>query len=148
MENPEIPDFDKGYVIFLIAAREYAISVKTLYSIINPQEAPSLENTINIGKDSLFLDNFEIPFINLYDLYNTPSAIQSNDTRIIIIQWDDHKAAFYVDKVVEFISLNLNNPGPVEFIPVSNEPLVNGKIFYNERSILIPDLDKILSVTS
>jgi len=147
MANPDIPDFDKGYVIFLIAGKECAINVKTLYTIINPLEGFSFRYSFNIGEDSLIVDDVEIPFVNLYELFNKKPPVQSKDKRIIIVFIEKHKVAFYVEQVKEFISFNTKNPFPSEFISISDRPFIKGKMLVNDRSVLILDFDRILAVT-
>lgn len=147
MANPDISDFDKGYVIFLIAGQECAINVKTLYTIINPLEGFSFRYSFNIGEESLIIDDIEIPFINLNELFNKKPPAQSKDRRIIIFHSEKHKAAFYVEKVKEFISLNMKSLSQSEFISISDRPFINGKLLFNDRSVLILDFDGILAET-
>jgi len=145
MANSEIPEFEKGCVIFLIAGMELAINVKTLYRIINPLEDLSIENSINIEKNFLVIDHEEIPFINLYELYKVGSPVHSEDIRIITVHNEEYKSAFYVEKVKEFISLNTKNFFPSEFISITDRPFIKGKLLFNDRSVFIPDFDRILA---
>ena len=147
MENSIFADSEKGYVIFLIDGEEYGIDLKTLYSIIKPLEDFTPRYSINMGKNSLQIDDEEFPFISLYDLLNKKSPAHSKDTRIIIADVKDHKVAFYVEKINEFISTDAKGLLSLKFIEVTDESLIKCKIKFNERYILLPDFDRILAQT-
>ena len=147
MENSIFADSEKGYVIFLIDGEEYGIDLKTLYSIIKPLEDFTPRYLINMGKNSLQIDDEEFPFISLYDLFNKKSPAHSIDTRIIIVDVEDYKVAFYVEKIKEFISTDAKGLLPLKFIKVTDESLIKCKIKFNERYILLPDFDRILAQT-
>ena len=145
MANPDVKNSGVGYAVLLIAGNEYGINVKTLNSIINPLEDFSLRHSFSIGKDSLRIDDKEIPFINLYELYNIKSPAHTKDTRIIVVNIEEHTAAFYVEKVKEFISVDTKGSIPLEFISMPDELFIKWKIKYSDRDILLPDFDKILA---
>ena len=147
MENSIFADSEKGYVIFLIDGEEYGIDLKTLYSIIKPLEDFTPRYSINIGKNSLQIDDEEFPFISLYDLFNKKSPAHSIDTRIIIVDVEDYKVAFYVEKIKEFISTDAKGLLPLKFIKATDESFIKCKIKFNERYILLPDFDRILAQT-
>jgi len=132
-------------VVFLIAGNEYGINVKTLNSIINPLEDFSLRHSFNMKIDSLKVDDKEIPFINLYDLFNLKPPAHSKDARIIVVNIKKLTAAFYVENVKEFISVDIKGSILIEFISIPEEPLIKWKIKYSDRNILLPDFDKILT---
>ena len=147
MENSIFADSEKGYVIFLIDGEEYGIDLKTLYSIIKPLEDFTPRYLINMGKNSLQIDDEEFPFISLYDLFNKKSPAHSIDTRIIIVDVEDYKVAFYVEKIKEFISTDAKGLLPLKFIKATDESFIKCKIKFNERYILLPDFDRILAQT-
>ena len=147
MENSIFADLEKGYLIFLIDGEEYGIDLKTLYSIIKPLEDFTPRYLINMGKNSLQIDDEEFPFISLYDLLNKKSPAHSKDTRIIIADVKDHKVAFYVEKIKEFISTDAKGLLPLKFIKATDESFIKCKIKFNERYILLPNFDRILAQT-
>ena len=145
MANPDVENSEKSYVVFLIAGNEYGVNVKALNLIIDPLEDFSLGHSINIRNDSLNVDDKEIPFINLYDLFNIKSPAHSKDTRIIVVNIKEHTTAFYVERAKEFISFDTKDSILLEFISIPEEPLIKWKIKYSDRNILLPDFDKILA---
>ena len=147
MENSIFADLEKGYLIFLIDGEEYGIDLKTLYSIIKPLEDFTPRYLINMGKNSLQIDDEEFPFISLYDLLNKKSPAHSKDTRIIIADVKDHKVAFYVEKINEFISTDAKGLLPLKFTKATDESFIKCKIKFNERYILLPNFDRILAQT-
>jgi chemotaxis signal transduction protein len=145
MANPDVENSGKGYAVFLIAGNEYGIDLKFLNSIINPQDFISSQHSLNIKKDSIWIDDKGNSLINLYELYDLPSPAQNTDTRIIVINIEEHTAAFYVEKVKEFISIDTKSSDLSKFISMDDEPLIKWKMKYGDRNILIPDFDKIFS---
>ena len=145
MVNPGIKDSESGYAIFLIAGKEYGINIKILASIIDPLEDYSPRYSLDIGKGALRINNEEIPFINIYDLFNLKSPPQSKDTRIIIINIEEQLAAFYVEKIKVFIFADAKEPVLLEPVLKPDQPLVEWKIKWFDRYILLPDFDKILA---
>jgi chemotaxis signal transduction protein len=145
MANPDVENSGKGYAIFLIAGNEYGIDVKLLNSIINPQDFISSQHSLNIKKDSIWIDDQGISLINLYELYDLPSPAQNTDTRIIVANVEEQTFAFYVEKVKEFISLDTKSSDLSEFNQMDEEPLIKWKMKYGDRYILLPDFDKILT---
>lgn len=144
MDNFSVPDTREGYLIFLIGGIEYGINVKILSSIVNPLQNFSLEQSLSIGSNDVIIDGSEIPFIDFYeslDLKSPPP--QSIDTHIVIADLNNHKFAFYVERVKEFISTDPENIMRFE----SSEPrqsIIKEYIIMPGRNILLPDFDKIL----
>ena len=145
MANPDVQYSGKGYAIFLIAGKEYGIDVEQLNSIINPQEFISFQHSFTIKEDSICIDEKEISIINLYGIYHLHAPSQDTDTRIIVVNVEEHTFAFYVEKVKEFISIGTKSSEQSEFISMNDEPLIKWKMKYGDRYVLLPDFDKIFS---
>jgi len=145
MENPGVEKSGVGYAVFLIAGKEYAVDVKTLNSIINPQEDISIQHSLNIKKDSLRISDKDISLINLYELYDLQFPAHSKDTRIIVVNIEEQTFAFYVEKVIEFIFIDTKSSDLSEFISMDDKPLIKWKMKYGDRYFLLPDFDKILT---
>jgi chemotaxis signal transduction protein len=138
-------DSREVYVVFLIAGKEYGIAIECVSSILNPLGDYLLSEHITIGTDSIKIGEGEIPIISFHELNNIKPSLHSQRTRIIIANSDDFKAAFYVDQIKDFISSDTKNFFNKESISVTEQPYMKWQIVYNDRYILIPDFDKILT---
>jgi len=143
MDKLNLPDTREGYLIFLIGGKEYGINVKIVSSVLNPKKNFPKEQSVIIETSAVIIDDDEIPFIDFYELLDVKSRPpKSIDTRIVITDLNNHKFAFYVERVKEFISTNTDSIVRFE----SSEPrqsIIRQYIIMPGRNILLPDFDKI-----
>jgi len=144
MASQSTVDSREVYVVFLIAGKEYGIALDVVFSILNPLGDYSLTERFTIGTDSIKIGKEEIPIISFYELNNIKSPPHSQRTRIIIVNSDDLKAAFYVEQVKDFISSDTKNFFNRKRISRAEQPYINWQIIYDKRYILLPDFDKML----
>ena len=146
MAGPGRSDLREGYAIFLIAGKEYGVNVKILSLIIDPLRTYSFVKSFNINSESIKFENQEIPLIDIYSVFKTKPPPQSKETRLLIVTTgEQEKAAFFVEKVKEFITFDFKNTTCLDY---SNDPgaeYLKWQLTYDDRDILIPDFDKILS---
>jgi len=145
MLNPDASGQRESYVIFQIAGREHCIPVSCIHSILNPLNDYSIESNIKIMGDSIISSDGEIPIIDFYELYFIKAPPQSGKTRIIIVNINNLKAAFFVDQIVEFISLISPVFSLVKNSSLIDPLLIKWQLEYHNRVIYLPDMEKILA---
>ena len=146
MERPGRSDSWEGYAIFLIAGKEYGINVKILSSIIDPLRTHSFAKSLNISRESVIFEEQEIPLIDIYNVFKIDPPPQSTATRLMIVTTEEQeRAAFFVDSVKEFISIDSENTTCNDNSDEPEQEYLKWQIIYGDRYILIPDFDKILS---
>ncbi|MEJ2103567.1 MAG: chemotaxis protein CheW [Ignavibacteriaceae bacterium] len=138
-------DSRQVYVVFLIGGKEFGMAIECVSSILNPLGDYSLTEHFTIGTDSIKTRDGEVPLISFYKLNNIKSAPHSERTRIIIATSNDQKAAFFVEMVKEFISFDFNNITCLDYSNERGQEYLKWQLTYDDRDILIPDFDKILS---
>lgn len=143
MNNIGLTETREGYLIFLVGGKEYGISVKIVSSVLNPLQNFSLKQTFDIGKGYILINDYEIPLIDFYEILNLSSVTpQSVNTRIIIVDFNSYKFAFYVEKVKEFISVNTDSIMRFES-SAPRQSIIKQYIIMPGRNILLPDFEKI-----
>ena len=144
-DENRLNDKPEGYLIFIIAGQEYGINMESVYSIINPLDNYTLEEIVEIKSRSIVIKNKEIPIINFYDLYNLKSPPQSKDTRIIVVNINEIKTAFYVDRIKELIAVGISSDPPPTLTSVSENPFIKCQLEFGDRHVLMPDIEKMIS---
>ena len=132
-------------VAFELANAEYAVDilhVQEINRLINITRVPGspsyIEGVINLRGNI-------IPVINLHKKFNLASPGFDEDTRIIVFQFDEIKAAIIVDSVAEVIQLdrvNIEESGQL-YSSVDTEA-IQGMAKIEERVLILLDLEKIL----
>jgi len=148
MQNHGTVDSQEVYAVFLIAGKEHGIAIEAISSILNPLGDYSLTEQFTIGLDSIKMGKEEVPFINFYKLSHVTSPPHSQRTRIIIVNSDGLKAAFYVEQITDFISSNTKYSFHKERISIMEQPYIKWQIIYGNRYILLPDFDQMLEEMS
>ncbi len=139
----------KKYLVFKLENEEYGVDIQKITTIIEkdmviarvPKTPSFLKGVINLRGEI-------IPVIHLRKRFNLPEVEESEDTRIIIIKFEEIAVGFIVDAVAEVIELgendieNVTNFGGI----ISGEYILGvGKI--NNRIVTLLNLDKLVSLS-
>jgi purine-binding chemotaxis protein CheW len=132
-------------VAFELANAEYAVDilhVQEINRLINitrvPRSPSYIEGVINLRGNI-------VPVINLHKKFNLASPGFDEDTRIIVFQFAEIKAAIIVDSVAEVIQLdrfNIEESGQL-YSSIDTEA-IQGMAKIDERVLILLDLEKIL----
>ena len=133
-------------VAFQLSNAEYAVeitSVQEINRLINITRVPHaplyIEGVINLRGNI-------IPVINLHKKFNLFGQSFDEDTRIIVFQFDDIKAAIIVDQVSEVLQLDTAEIDESEHLYSSIDAnLIKGMAKIDNRLLILLDLEKMLS---
>jgi chemotaxis signal transduction protein len=133
-----------GFILFNIGKDEFAIDIKIVDTILNTENYNNF-NFSTYQNIALAIEekNESFQLLNLHKLlrYNIPNNIVN--TRIILLNVDNHKAAILVDNIKEFVTVNNKTWQFLKFNPIVDKDYIAWKIEYEGRNIFVPDLDKI-----
>jgi chemotaxis signal transduction protein len=136
-----------GFVLFNINKTEFAVDIKIVESILHTENFKDFVFTAyhNIPL-TVEYNNESFHLLNLHKLlkYNAPKNVVN--TRIILLNVDNHRTAILVDNIKEFVTANNKTYKFLKVIPVNDMDNISGKIIYEGRTILILDLNKITRV--
>ncbi len=148
MNHAAIVDNLTGLVIFEINNYEYCLDINDVSAIINPNELE--ENIISnpIETKNIKIDELLVPIINLYKFgeIGQVSLNLNKDTRILIIELLDKKIGFFVDKIKEIITIDVEfKTNALRFSPEKDNSYLIGKLKYEGRQLNFPDLNRIVA---
>jgi chemotaxis signal transduction protein len=131
-----------GLVVFEISEMEFCTDIKNVSAIINPNEInqPSLFDT----KDPKFqINDLMIPIVEFHRFFSIKPKSKSKDNRIVLVEIQEQVFGFFVDRVKEIFSMSKGFKSKLKFSSGDENEYVIGKLDYDNRQLLIPDLNKI-----
>jgi chemotaxis signal transduction protein len=131
-----------GLVVFEISGKEFCTDIKSISAIINPNELnqPSLFDKAN---PKIQINDLTIPIVEFKGFFGLQNHIGTKDNRIVLVEIQDHVFGFIVDRVKEIFSLSKGFKSKLKFLNDEKNNYLLGKLEYENRELLIPDLGKI-----
>ncbi len=147
MLNTGTNKIPEGILLFIIAGKEYAVDIKEVSSILNPQQNYSIDidKKFEIATDGINIDNEIIPLIDIYSLMEIKQPPQTKETRIVVVISNEKKAAFFVDIIKEFVSLDAVNISIMKPVQDKSRLYLKWKLLLDGREIFLFDVQIILS---
>ena len=113
------PKFDKEelqLIAFRLGSEEYTVPIECVQEIIMPQKATVMPKSPVFIEGVINLRGHIIPIIDGRKRFEIPISEKSADTRIIVLELEDHTVGLIVDSVSEVVHLNTANiePPPME----------------------------------
>jgi chemotaxis signal transduction protein len=133
-----------GVLVFNVGDLDFCLDIKIVISTIVPEKSNTITNRGYSDTEEIEYSNELIPLLNIHTIYGLKMSEDDNDTRILILDFNKKKIAFRVDNIKEIISINKKTRDSLKYVSLKNKPYLNGKIMYEGRIILYPDLDKII----
>lgn len=137
-------DYEK-ILIFNIAEREFAISIKEVHRILNqchitfvPEKEYFIEGIIDYS-------NTVLNVINLAKLFSIEEG-EEEELTLIIATKNDKKVALKTNGVSKIIDLNLENRKDIPQLAFEEESFFSGVVKFEGRLVILLDIEKILSI--
>ncbi len=137
-----------GLVIFEINNDEYCLDINDISAIINPNE---LEESISLKpfeSNKIKIDEFLIPIVDhkVFGGIENANLKIDKDTRILILELTDKKVGFYVDKIKEIITIDVEfKTNALKFLPETSNSFLIGKLKYEGRQLSFPDVNRLIA---
>ena len=134
-------------VAFKLEDEEFAVDIHQVHEVLKlvpvtplPQAAHFIEGVINLRGEV-------IPVIDLRKRFELPAQERNNQTRIIIVEIEEHNVGLIVDFVTEVLRLPAEaiQPPPARVAGARNE-LISGIGRLEGRLLIILNLAKILTM--
>ncbi len=148
MENNQVIEQSKQYVVLNIGKEEYGIDIQKVQII------EKISAITRVPKAPIFIKGVinqrgEIkPIMSLRIKFGLPEIEYTDDTRIIIVKLEEDFIGIIVDSVKEVLPFSNENIESVQNItsgPGSEYVLGVGKV--NERIVTLLDLEKLIDFT-
>ena len=128
-----------GILVFKVSAIEFGCNITRVHFLPSVKQKPTSESRItNNGK--------EIPFYYMGDLLKTKSVSKNKNEHILIFESNEGPFGFGIDEIKEVLAWNekiFENELKIE--KVADNKFLLGKIYFQGRTIFLPDFDKIIN---
>ncbi|MFA6989730.1 MAG: chemotaxis protein CheW [Candidatus Gastranaerophilaceae bacterium] len=132
-------------VVFKLEDEEYSVPISLVQEIIMPQKTTHLPKSPVFIEGVINLRGHIIPIIDGRKRFNLKISEQSNDTRIIVIELENHAIGLIVDSVSEVVNLKSENIEPTP-IDTEENSFIQGIGKYKNRLLILLDLTNFLNI--
>jgi purine-binding chemotaxis protein CheW len=132
-------------IAFKLGNEEYTVPIERVQEIIMPQQTTHMPKSPQFVEGIINLRGHIIPIIDGRKRFDIKVTENNADTRVIVLELEDHTVGLIVDSVSEVVHLKKNN---IEPTPVENEEnsFIVGVGKHQERLLLLLDASKILDI--
>jgi len=132
-------------IIFRLGAEEYTVPIESVQEIIMPMNTTHIPNTPAFLEGVINLRDHIIPVIDGRKRFDLPVNNNLTDTRIIVLDLENHTVGLVVDAVSEVIHMNTDSiePPPVD-IGEDND-FLQGVGKHEDRLLILINPQKFLS---
>lgn len=132
-------------VVFQISGMEFCAKTENVIAIMRPDELSYTLGTEQKHLPTIIRDKREFLFTDLRKTFNLQSEKFTTDTRAILMEMNNIGLIFFVDRVVEIISIEQNNEiSAADFQEMIGIDFIDRILIYENRKFLLPDYHKIL----
>jgi|GEM_PF-4818601 len=128
-------------LIFQLSGIELCADTKRIISILKPEELSSLK-TEHHGK-VVVRDEKEFLRVDLKEYIAIKEEKLSDETRAILMELNNEGIVFFVDKVIELISIDPQSPYHSYYFASDSGEYIDGIIKYEDKLYMVPDYKKI-----
>lgn len=133
-----------GFILFKINKEEFAVDIKIVHAILKAGHYNNLVSSLNHNTTPVIeYKNEDFHLLNIHHVLGFSFPNNITNARIILLNIENHKAAIMADNIKEFVTANNKAREFFEIIPASDKNYISGKINYEDRNILVPNLNKI-----
>lgn len=133
-------------IVFRLGHEEYALSVQNVGSIERILPITRVPSTPSFVKGVINLRGVVTPVIDLKRRFHNEDTEFSNQTRIIIINFEDITVGIIVDSANDVVDIDESQiEPPPEVVGMVEVDYITGVVKLDNRLLILLDLEKILS---
>lgn len=146
MEQTQAVMADQQVVIFRLDQSSYAVDIAAVREIIRPQPLTVVPHAPPCVLGVINLRSSIVPVLDLRQRCGLPSAEQTRDSRVVVVQVHDRSMGLLVDAVSEVIVLPGDTVEPAAGLVrgAENAGLLQGVARLEDRLILLLDLRRAI----
>ena len=133
------------FVVFDLAAEEYAIAVQLVESIIKPSEPTKVPGAPHYVRGVVNLRGKIIPVVDLRSRFEMEPLEDESHTRVLVVELPDTTVGFLVDAVSEVLAIDEDavEAAPAE-LQVGNSGVEGLVKIGDDRLIIVLDVEIVL----
>lgn len=145
----EVSDTENVFHVigFIVGTEEFAVPILNVIEIVKPIEYTRVPGTPDYVLGVFNLRGNVFPLINLRMKFGIPAARQDEDTRYLVVNYNDEIAGFLIDKLTEAVRINESDIDPIPDTFNERENLMYGIGKREDRLITILRVDNLLKRT-
>lgn len=133
-------------IVFRLGQEEYALSVQNVGSIERILPITRVPSTPSFVKGVINLRGVVTPVIDLKRRFHNEGTEFTNQTRIIIINFEDITVGIIVDSANDVVDIDESQiEPPPEVVGMVEVDYITGVVKLDNRLLILLDLEKILS---
>ena len=138
----------KSLLVLEISDVEYCLDNAIISTIIKTENKFQTNSTETLKYSQLNIGDKSIPLIDLKNTLTNEKLKIDENSRIMIIEFNDMKFGLLAEKVKEIIALDMKFiTTSLQFIPELNGRYIEGTLEFEERKIILLNIEKILTDT-
>jgi purine-binding chemotaxis protein CheW len=133
-------------VTFRVGGEEFGLDVFAVHEILRYQAPTPMPRAPEFVEGVLDVRGTLVPIVDLRRRFETPDVAYDEDTRIVLVDFNDERLGLVVDSVTEVLRApeTAVSPPPAYIRGLAAE-FVRGIVRVGERLVVLMDLDRILS---
>lgn len=133
-------------VTFRVGGEEFGLDVFAVHEILRYQAPTPMPRAPEFVEGVLDVRGTLVPIVDLRRRFETPEVAYDEDTRIVLVDFNDERLGLVVDSVTEVLRApeTAVSPPPAYIRGLAAE-FVRGIVRVGERLVVLMDLDRILS---
>ena len=132
-------------VAFSLNGKEYAIDVRNVVSIEKMEQVTRVPHVPSYVKGVINLRGVITPIIDLRTRFDMEPADYNQNTRIIIVTWEDKEVGLIVDEANDVINIQEKNIEPQpDVIGNIQQNYITGVVKIDDRLLIVLKLENIL----
>lgn len=132
-------------VAFSLNGKEYAIDVRNVVSIEKMERVTRVPHVPSYVKGVINLRGVITPIIDLRTRFDMEPTVYNQNTRIIIVTWEDKEVGLIVDEANDVINIQEKNIEPQpDVIGNIQQNYITGVVKIDDRLLIVLKLENIL----
>jgi purine-binding chemotaxis protein CheW len=133
-------------VTFRVGGEEFGLDVFAVHEILRYQAPTPMPRAPEFVEGVLDVRGTLVPIVDLRRRFETPQVEYDEDTRIVLVDFNDERLGLVVDSVTEVLRApeTAVSPPPAYIRGLAAE-FVRGIVRVGDRLVVLIDLDRILS---
>jgi|GEM_PF-1556118 len=138
-------DLEEGYLIFGIDSEFFALRFDTVSEILRVEEVTPVPTAPDYIRGIISLRGNITSVFDLKKYYFGSSSSDTEASRVIILNYEDRKIGFLVDRIIDFVSIQKAEKKLPHFISSPLSTLITEQFEFNGSLVSILDLNKFLA---
>ncbi|SDK06524.1 chemotaxis protein CheW [Sediminibacillus albus] len=135
----------KKIIVFHLNNQEYGADVSQILSIERISDIVELPDTPAFINGIIHLRGMVIPVIDLKKRLKMDRLTYTDETRVLIVEMDNHQIGLVVDKATDVLDINEDIIEPAGNFIRQDSDYLHGVAKMENRLLLLLDLEKVLS---